>query len=78
MMAYISNGYNIYLSTFLLQSSKLLLLHTMDAQSQGMQGPPVPQFQPQVICSDNGIVVYASLLDMCRATVCSQFPEEIK
>nr|XP_058914418.1 serine/threonine-protein kinase Nek7 isoform X4 [Kogia breviceps] len=26
---------------------KFLLLQTMDEQSQGMQGPPVPQFQPQ-------------------------------
>ncbi|XP_060034486.1 serine/threonine-protein kinase Nek7 isoform X3 [Erinaceus europaeus] len=25
-----------------------LLLQTMDEQSQGMQGPPVPQFQPQI------------------------------
>ena len=32
----------------------------MDEQSQGMQGPPVPQFQPQVTCSNK----------RCLETVC--------
>ena len=39
---------------------KFLLLQTMDEQSQGMQGPPVPQFQPQVTCSNKP----------CLETVC--------
>lgn len=32
-----------------LQSSDVPAPQTMDEQSQGMQGPPAPQFQPQVM-----------------------------